>query len=47
VRDYLIGAGANAPNLTARGYGEDEPIADNSTGEGRAVNRRVELRVKN
>jgi len=47
VRDYLVGAGANPTNLTARGYGEDEPIADNSTSEGRAVNRRVELRVKN
>jgi OOP family OmpA-OmpF porin len=47
VRDYLIGAGANPANLTARGYGEDEPIADNRTAEGRATNRRVELRVRN
>jgi OOP family OmpA-OmpF porin len=47
VRDYLISAGADPANLTARGYGEDEPIADNSTSAGRAANRRVELRVRN
>lgn len=45
VRDYLINAGANAATLSARGYGEIEPIADNTTNEGRARNRRVELRI--
>jgi len=45
VRDYLIANGANAGSLTARGYGETEPVADNGTAEGRAQNRRVELRV--
>lgn len=44
VRDYLVSRGANAGKLTARGYGEAEPIADNGTREGRAKNRRVELR---
>jgi OmpA-OmpF porin, OOP family len=31
--------------MTARGYGEDEPIADNKTAEGRAANRRVGLHI--
>lgn len=45
VRDYLINAGAPEPNLSARGYGEADPIADNATADGRARNRRVELRI--
>ena len=45
VRDYLINAGADQNNLSARGYGEAAPIADNGTAEGRATNRRVELRI--
>jgi OOP family OmpA-OmpF porin len=47
VRDYLIGGGISASRLTARGYGEAEPIADNGTREGKAENRRVELRILN
>ena len=43
VRDYLINAGAPGAHLSARGYGEAQPIADNGTREGRAQNRRVEL----
>ena len=46
VRQYLITKqGVNPSRLTAKGYGENEPIADNSTAEGRAKNRRVEIRV--
>ncbi len=45
VRDYLIRGGANGDNLSAKGYGESEPVADNSSAEGRAENRRVELRI--
>ncbi|WP_394752225.1 OmpA family protein [Crenothrix sp.] len=42
VADYLSQKGVTN-KLTARGYGEDQPIADNSTEEGREKNRRVEL----
>jgi outer membrane protein OmpA-like peptidoglycan-associated protein len=44
VADYLISKGANANNLTVKGYGETHPVADNGSKEGRAANRRVELR---
>jgi len=43
VRDYLIGKGVAAGRMTAKGYGEDNPVADNATVAGRAANRRVEL----
>jgi OOP family OmpA-OmpF porin len=46
VADYLISTGLAADRFTVRGYGEEEPIADNATREGRAKNRRVELRIK-
>lgn len=45
VRDYLVSQGVNAASLSARGYGESEPVADNVTPEGKAENRRVELRI--
>ncbi len=44
VRAYLIQKGVSAGRLTARGYGESNPIADNSTAQGREQNRRVELK---
>jgi outer membrane protein OmpA-like peptidoglycan-associated protein len=43
VRDYLISRGILPERLIAEGRGEDEPIADNATAEGRAMNRRVEM----
>lgn len=43
VRDALIAAGVPANRLNAMGAGEDRPIDDNSSSEGRARNRRVEI----
>ncbi len=45
VHAFLIRYGVNEDRLTYRGYGESQPTADNSSAEGRAVNRRVELRL--
>lgn len=45
VRSYLNSRGVDNARLSASGYGETQPVADNSTSEGRAQNRRVELRV--
>lgn len=45
VRDYLIARGVESSRLSARGYGETEPVASNETATGRAMNRRVELRI--
>lgn len=45
VRDYLASKGVAASRLTARGYGESQPVADNSTSAGKAQNRRVVLRI--
>jgi outer membrane protein OmpA-like peptidoglycan-associated protein len=44
VRAYLISRGVNAQQLTAVGHGKEDPVAPNTTDEGRAENRRVELR---
>ncbi|MDH3533311.1 MAG: OmpA family protein [Gammaproteobacteria bacterium] len=45
VRDYLINEGVREASLSARGYGETLPVADNATAAGKALNRRVELRI--
>jgi OOP family OmpA-OmpF porin len=45
VRNFLIQYGVAENRLTFKGYGEAQPIADNSTADGRATNRRVELRL--
>jgi OOP family OmpA-OmpF porin len=47
VRAYLIQRGVAADQLTAAGYGETRPVASNATEEGRAQNRRVELKRLN
>src|SRR5213080_804032 len=45
VRDYLIDANVPLDNISARGLGKANPIADNKTSAGRKLNRRVEMIV--
>lgn len=45
VKAELVENGANSDKITTVGYGESNPVADNSTREGRAKNRRVEIKV--
>lgn len=46
VKAYLMGKGIFESRLTAVGYGETKPVADNKTSAGRAKNRRVELKAE-
>ncbi len=46
VRNYLASHGIDEGRMASRGYGESQPVASNSTQEGKAQNRRVELRVQ-
>ncbi|MEC7265013.1 MAG: DUF5723 family protein, partial [Bacteroidota bacterium] len=45
VRDFLINEGISGARLTAIGYGEEKPIASNTTSLGRKQNRRVEINL--
>ena len=45
VVTYLIGKGIAAQRVVAKGYGETKPVADNTTEDGKAKNRRTELKV--
>ena len=44
VKDYLIKLGVAAERLEVKGYGEENPLEDNESSEGRAVNRRVQFK---
>ena len=46
VMSYLTTRGIEGSRMTARGYGEAQPIANNDTDENRELNRRVELKVQ-
>ncbi len=43
--DQLVKLGIDDARVSAKGYGAENPIADNSTEEGRQKNRRISLRV--
>ena len=43
VAKYLVGKGVPAERLTAKGYGQEKPIAENTSPAGKRKNRRVEL----
>ena len=45
VMQWLTAQGIDAARLSSEGHGESRPVADNGNAEGRALNRRVQLRV--
>lgn len=45
VYDYLLSQGIDASQISYKGYGKSQPIADNNTEEGRATNRRTEFKI--
>jgi outer membrane protein OmpA-like peptidoglycan-associated protein len=45
VADYLINAAVAKERLVCRGYGLTQPVASNETEEGRAQNRRTEIKI--
>jgi len=45
VHSYLLGKGIDSERLSYRGYGKSQPLAENETEAGRAINRRTEFKV--
>lgn len=45
VKNYIVKKGVNGSRIDAKGHGDKQPVADNSTWEGRTQNRRVELSI--
>ena len=45
ARDYIVATGIDGARITAKGYGETLPVATNENEEGRALNRRTEVKV--
>lgn len=46
VKSYFVNAGLSAANFTIVGHGDKDPIASNTTEEGRVLNRRTEIKVQ-
>ena len=46
MKNALVVAGVDPSRMTTLGMGESSPIADNSTEEGRMLNRRVTITIK-
>ncbi len=47
MKSYLVEQGVGIVRLTSLGKGESDPVADNSSSEGRQLNRRVEVVISN
>ena len=45
VADYLVSKGVNQARIRSTGFGKTQPVATNDTPEGRAANRRVEIKI--
>ncbi len=45
VVEYIVSKGVNQSKLSAIGYGQNRPVADNNTDKGRQANRRIEMRI--
>ena len=46
VKAYFLNAGIDAGQISSVGYGESQPVASNDTSKGRALNRRIEFKIK-
>jgi outer membrane protein OmpA-like peptidoglycan-associated protein len=46
VKDYLVAGGIAPSRISVEGFGKTHPVASNATADGRAQNRRVELRIR-
>lgn len=47
VRDYFASKGIDASRMTAQGFGDTQPVADNATAAGKAQNRRTVIKLRN
>jgi outer membrane protein OmpA-like peptidoglycan-associated protein len=46
VKKYLVDKGIDTARISTRGAGPDQPIADNTTKDGKAKNRRIEFKLQ-